>query len=96
MNDLISRKSTLEALIEKGQNSKRYEWGECWELNGEEIREVLDSLPSVKSPSGRLECYAGELPKCTACGYEFTDRLEFTNYCSHCGAKINKEWVNER
>lgn len=47
-NDLISRQATHLALIEKGQASKRYKLGETWELNGKEIREVLDALPSVQ------------------------------------------------
>lgn len=37
------------ALIEKGQNSKRYNWGDTWELNASEIREALESLPSVQT-----------------------------------------------
>lgn len=49
-DDLISRKAALLAFIEKGQNSKRYKWGESWKINGEEIREVLDNLPSVQPP----------------------------------------------
>ena len=48
MNDLISRQATYIALVEKGQASKRYKLGETWELNGEEIREVLDALPSAQ------------------------------------------------
>lgn len=48
MNDLISRQATYLALVEKGQASKRYKLGETWELNGEEIREVLDALPSAQ------------------------------------------------
>ena len=48
MSDLISRQATYIALVEKGQASKRYKLGETWELNGEEIREVLDALPSAQ------------------------------------------------
>ena len=48
MDDLISRQATYLALVEKGQASKRYKIGETWELNGEEIREVLDALPSAQ------------------------------------------------
>ena len=46
--DCISRQATYLALVEKGQASKRYKLGETWELNGEEIREVLDALPSAQ------------------------------------------------
>lgn len=48
-NDLISKRAALLAFIEKGQNSKRYNWGDTWELNASEIREVLESLPSVQT-----------------------------------------------
>lgn len=46
--DTISRQATYLALVEKGQASKRYRLGETWELNGKEIREVLDALPSAQ------------------------------------------------
>ena len=45
---LIDADAALEALIEKGQASRRYKLGEIWELNGQEIREVLNALPSVQ------------------------------------------------
>ena len=55
MSDVISRKEAIEALLEKGQRSRRYKLGEIWELNFDEIREVLNSLPSaVPTPHGRL------------------------------------------
>jgi len=47
-SDLISRRAVELALIEKGQASKRYKVGEFWELNGEEIREALASVPSAQ------------------------------------------------
>lgn len=47
--DLISKWAALLAFIEKGQNSKRYNWGDTWELNASEIREVLESQPSVQT-----------------------------------------------
>lgn len=46
--DLVSRQATYLALVGKGQASKRYKIGETWELNGEEIREVFDALPSAQ------------------------------------------------
>ena len=54
MSDLISRQATYLALVEKGQASKRYKLGETWELNGEEIREVLDALPSAQSEQTKM------------------------------------------
>lgn len=49
MLDLVSRGEVLDALIEKGQKSKRYKWGESWELNLTEIKEAVESVPSVYS-----------------------------------------------
>lgn len=46
-HDLISKRDAYLALVEKGQASRRYKLGETWELNGKEIREVLDALPSA-------------------------------------------------
>lgn len=36
----------IEFVIE-GQKSKRYKLGERWELNGEEIRRVIERLPTI-------------------------------------------------
>ena len=46
-DDLIRRGDVLDALIEKGQKSKRYEWGDRWELNLSEIKEAVESVPSA-------------------------------------------------
>lgn len=48
MSDLIRRGDILDALIEKGQKSKRYKWGDRWELNLFEIKEAVESIPSVE------------------------------------------------
>lgn len=45
--DAVSRKAVYGAMVEKGQHSRRYKLGEIWELNGTEIREALDTVPSV-------------------------------------------------
>lgn len=34
-------------IVEEGQRSKRYKIGEFWELNGEEIRQVIDAQPTM-------------------------------------------------
>ena len=49
MNDLISREEAVEALLEKGQSSRRYKLGEIWELNFDEIREALATVPSAEA-----------------------------------------------
>ena len=45
---LIDADAAIEALVDKGQASTRYRLGEVWELNGQEIREVLNALPSAQ------------------------------------------------
>ena len=52
--DAVSRKAVYEAMVEKGQRSRRYRLGETWELNGTEIREALDTVPSV-TPKRKTE-----------------------------------------
>lgn len=48
MLDLVARGDVLDALIEKGQKSKRYKLGENWELNLSEIKEAVESIPSAE------------------------------------------------
>lgn len=45
-NDLITRREVELALLEKGQETERYKWGEQWELNFSEIREALSEYQS--------------------------------------------------
>lgn len=33
------------------------------------------------------EYWAGSLLRCPACGHEYIDAIECTNYCGNCGAK---------
>ena len=48
MSDLIDRQAAIIALLEKGQKSRRYKLGEFWELNFDEIREALATVPSAE------------------------------------------------
>lgn len=57
--DLIDRQATIEALLDKGQRSRRYKVGDIWELNFDEIREVIDALPSAEPKSYRMGYQAG-------------------------------------
>ena len=97
MLDLVSRDDILDALIEKGQKSKRYEWGDRWELNLFEIKEAVESVPAVEPERKKGEWIydgiRGRFPacKCSICGhYENADwaLLQGTNYCPHCGADM--------
>ena len=92
-DDLISRQAAEMALIEKGQHSRRYKWGEIWELNGLEIREVLDNLPSVqpKEKTGKWLHDQGKYKNrwiCTECSYRWYFPKEEAKYCPNCGAKM--------
>ena len=44
---------------------------------------------AVEVVHGRWEYWAGGLPRCPVCGYEYTDYLECKNYCGNCGAKMD-------
>ena len=81
MDDLISRKAVELAMIEKGQNSKRYRLGETWELNGEEIREALATIPSVEPEQIVLDV------DIRANGWNAKSAIRF---CPTCGRRIRK------
>lgn len=49
MSDLISRQAVREALLKKGQSSKRYKLGETWELNWLEIEDALSCIPTIEA-----------------------------------------------
>ena len=90
--DAVSRKAVYEAMIEKGQRSRRYRLGETWELNGTEIREALDTVPSVtpKRKTGRwLDNYQYGY-KCSECGaYLEIDCGDVEmNFCPNCNADM--------
>ena len=56
MGELIDRKGAINALLYKGQASKRYKLGEVWELNLTEIEEALNELsPEEAIPVKRLD-----------------------------------------
>ena len=52
-NDLISRQAAIYTLLEKGQKSRRYKVGEIWELNFDEIREALATVPFEYPKKGK-------------------------------------------
>lgn len=62
MFDLVKRGDILDALVEKGQKSNRYKWGESWELNLSEIKEAVESVPfayqmiNIEELSNQLGC----------------------------------------
>lgn len=55
-NELITRKNIELALLNKGQHSRRYRLGDIWELNYDEIREVLDGVDADVQPVRWIPC----------------------------------------
>lgn len=47
---LVDASEMFVNFVIEGQKSKRYHVGERWELNGQEIRSVIDSLETVIPP----------------------------------------------
>lgn len=47
MKKIVFMDDVLDSLIDKGQASKRYKPGDFWELNAQEIREALDTVPEI-------------------------------------------------
>lgn len=82
-NDLITRREVELILLEKGQETERYKWGEQWELNFSEIREVLSE-------------YQPEIVRCKDCKYwYFADNripCERENVCGRNGIVVTPEW----
>ena len=62
VSDMTSKKAVKLALLEKGQASKRYKLGEIWELNFDEIREALATVPPLE-PEQRWIPVSERLPE---------------------------------
>ena len=65
------------AIVEEGQANKRkkYTIGDIWELTGAEIREVINSQPTIQPENVR----------CKDCKYaEYIDDVQ-TLWCTECG-----------
>lgn len=72
---LIDADELYDSFVEKGQHSKRYKLGQVWELNGEEIRDVISMIPTADAQpvvNGKW------IVKKTAIGRNYT-------VCSICG-----------
>lgn len=45
--ELINVDELIEQILEKGQNTTRYEWGERWQLYWGEIEDAISKTPRV-------------------------------------------------
>lgn len=100
MSDLISRKAVFDALIEKGQHTRRYKLGEKWELNLTEIIEAINAIPSAEPEERTAKvikhkyCVSLDVVGEQTIGYEWLCEnckkrvIKGDDYCSHCGAKL--------
>lgn len=94
--DVIYRQAAIDALIEKGQASRRYKLGEFWELNCQEIREVLNALPSAQKKGHWIRVHPLqedliEAYMCSECkaGYWEIDPESYF-FCPNCGADMRE------
>lgn len=58
------------------------------------LKQEIDYAPKsaiVHFNTGTWEHWAGNLPRCPVCGYEYTDLLECNNFCGNCGADMRGE-----
>ena len=93
MNDLISRQDAIYALLEKGQKSRRYKVGEIWELNFDEIREALATVPSAEPKKGKWIDFSDEgYVECPYChsATNCDGNKEELHYCYSCGADMRE------
>lgn len=87
-------------IVEEGQKSKRYKIGEFWELNRDEIWDVIDRQPTIeperkkgkwiKVDNGYSYWY-----ECSECGCEplrskWNGREVFSDFCPNCGADMRE------
>lgn len=55
------------------------------------VKSEIDYTPDteiIHLNTGIWEYWAGNLPRCPVCGYEYTDLLECDNFCGNCGADM--------
>ena len=88
------------AIVEEGQANKRKKYiiGDIWELTGAEIREVINSQPTIQQPrrgqwimSNVGDTFMTDAPKIIYCSSCNVCAPYATNYCPMCGADMRGE-----
>lgn len=90
-DDLISRQAAIEALVNKGQASTRYKLSESWELNYQEIREVLNALPPAQLDRKKGEWIQNDngTYSCSLChSWIPKEQYYYAQFCLYCGADM--------
>lgn len=100
MTRLIDADALMLDIVEAGQANKggRYKVGDFWELNGAEIRSVVDAQPTAEPVKRGMwtfirltdKEYGHKAKECSSCGSTFFDTKQW-NYCPNCGAKMRGE-----
>ena len=72
-NGFVTIRDVELAMLEKGQESKRYKLGETWELNFTEIREALNAISPTKWKNGKW-IHDGHHIICDQCGTTICDK----------------------
>ena len=89
---LIDMEEAKNALVEKGQASRRHKLGETWELNCEEIFDALCSIPSTKRQVKCKDCYYW--------GNKIVMRDRTLGDCGNFGVMLDKDfycaWASRR
>lgn len=97
MSDLISRQEAIDALKQHYWNSELQKAKDdpCVidAMTDLDIR-IIKALPSVQPRKGKWTIDPGIGCKCSNCGFDIgndLDFMEYVNFCPHCGADMRGE-----
>lgn len=84
-DDVVYRNEVLGALLEAGQKSRRYKLGDTWELNFDEIRDAIASVPSAPERKKGYWIAINESAGIYECDQCHERVCCVGKYCMHCG-----------